>query len=436
MNREIELSSFKPKAVSIPGEPTKVVPPSDVEVAQQLIRIPSYESEEAIGQWIAGFVQEFGPEGFETKRLPVGVEGRDTILIANTTKPDFIILSHIDTVDPWVVGSKQGQGQYDPFGASIDNGRIYGRGASDQKGSAASILKALTEYKGREDELPKMMIALPSMEEADLQGALALSEHLRELGTIDNDYHPAFILESGSDRQLGWQCRGCVAMEVDFRGVSGHAAVRTPGTKEPVSAFEKGTEALISTKNTIYEASETPLGRTTTNFGSGEYGLLKEDGTILHNRDNRIPDIFRTRAEFRPNGGQFEGEPITGETLAKLLTREAIVRGLSVADIAIGLDVAGWTGDKADTKWIEEIAKGVLNTDDIPVWNAHEHGLGEVAIVHGGASDDGRKKVGAASFGTADSTQFHAVDESVGVSELPPQTEIFSRAMIEFKKNF
>lgn len=427
-----QLQNVIPEAKSFPGSPTHTEPLSDVQIAQELIRIPSYNSEEAIGQWIAQFVHDFGPKGFDTQRLPVGVEGRDTILIANEREPDFILLSHIDTVDPWVVGSEKGQGQYDPFGGTIENGRIYGVGASDQKGSAASILRALAHYKGNEQDLPKMMIAFTSMEERDLEGAIALSAYFRKLGDVNPNYHPGFILETGSDRQIGWECRGCVALGIDFRGETGHAAVRTPGTKEPIDAFERGVDVLRVVKQKIHDSSETRLGRTTANSGSGKYGLLGPDGEIIEGRDNRVPDVFRPRIEFRPNGGLFEGEPINATTISNLITREAEMRGLSVAQITAGLDVAGWVGNREDAKWIEDIAKDVLNTDVIDIWDASKHGLGEAAVVLGGASNDGREKIGGASFGTADSTQFHKVDESVGLGELPPQTEIFSRTISEF----
>jgi len=337
------------------------------------------------------------------------------------------------------MGNEQGQGQFDPFGATIEGGKIYGRGASDQKGSGASILRAIAEFKGRESELPKMMIAFTSMEEEDLEGAFAVSEYFKKQGGIDPNYHPKFILETGADRQIGWQCRGCVAVGGEFRGVSGHAAVRTPGTTEPISAFENGVDVLLEVKKQIYESSETGLGRTTMNIASGEFGLTVADNSgvqkIGRKNDNRIPDIFEFRAEFRPNGGFFEGKLIDGEMLSWLISKEADARGLTVPALKVGLDVAGWAGERTDTAWVEGIAKDVLGVEKIDSWNAHEHGLCETPILLKGASQEGKYKVGAAIFGTADSTQFHKPDESVSVDELPPQTEIFSRAIKEFKAN-
>src|SRR5688572_6873127 len=51
--------------------------------------------------------------------------------------PGLILTGHLD-----VVGIGDRAWQHDPFGAEIEGGRLYGRGAADMKGAIASMLAA------------------------------------------------------------------------------------------------------------------------------------------------------------------------------------------------------------------------------------------------------------------------------------------------------
>ncbi|MDQ6603407.1 MAG: M20/M25/M40 family metallo-hydrolase, partial [Chloroflexota bacterium] len=71
--------------------------------------------------------------------IPLPLEGERVNLVATgkTGKPPLTIYAHMDTVpveEHW---------DYDPFGAELHDGRIYGRGVADMKGTIASLLTAL-----------------------------------------------------------------------------------------------------------------------------------------------------------------------------------------------------------------------------------------------------------------------------------------------------
>ena len=57
-------------------------------------------------------------------------------------KPRIVLGPHTDTVS--VAGMT-----IDPFGAELRDGRIYGRGACDTKGTMAAMLAALEEIGGK-----------------------------------------------------------------------------------------------------------------------------------------------------------------------------------------------------------------------------------------------------------------------------------------------
>ncbi len=114
-----------------------------VELTQTLIRIPSEYSEgkTANHRQIASFLEaELKKLGMEvtmvapTPDYPM-VIGR---LRGATGKPVLGMMGHYNTVP---VGERS-RWTVDPFGADITNGRIYGLGASDQKGGIAALIVA------------------------------------------------------------------------------------------------------------------------------------------------------------------------------------------------------------------------------------------------------------------------------------------------------
>lgn len=126
------------------------MPPDVVTLLQQLIRIPSVNpeshpgtdcanlGEDKIARHVGGILRELGAEVHFDDVLP----GRPNILgrfpCRGTPKARVLLAPHLDTVG--VAGMS-----VDPFGGDIEDGRIYGRGACDTKGTMAAMLQALRE---------------------------------------------------------------------------------------------------------------------------------------------------------------------------------------------------------------------------------------------------------------------------------------------------
>lgn len=108
--------------------------------------------------------------GLQTRRMPVSA-GRDNLFVSckvDTSAPWLLFESHVDTV------STAGM-TVDPLVVKIADGRIYGRGACDTKGSGAAMLWALKNYAQQADRPHHVGLVFALDEEARMTGAKAFA---------------------------------------------------------------------------------------------------------------------------------------------------------------------------------------------------------------------------------------------------------------------
>ena len=117
-----------------------------VELAQQLIRIPSFlwrESE--VGFWIAEWMRARGFE-VEVQEVPLRNGGVTHQAIGRLkgdgSGPSLMLCGHTDTSDWNGDVFRRGEWTHDPFGAEIVDGMLYGLGAINMKAGVATILMA------------------------------------------------------------------------------------------------------------------------------------------------------------------------------------------------------------------------------------------------------------------------------------------------------
>lgn len=120
--------------------------------------------------------------GFTIRRLPVSGHGSNLLVLfeGGGGRPWILFDSHVDTV------SVQGMA-IDPFGAELRDGKLWGRGACDTKGSGAAMLWALREYALSGGGPNNVGILYSVDEEVGLSGIRSF---------IANDY-PAFLRQNG-----------------------------------------------------------------------------------------------------------------------------------------------------------------------------------------------------------------------------------------------
>jgi succinyl-diaminopimelate desuccinylase len=200
-----------------PGSPSALL--------QDLIRIPSVNPDCAPGQGASGemacavrvgeLLRACGAEVTLEEVLP----GRPNVIgrFPGGRKNRGILLApHLDTV------SVQGM-SIDPFGGEIRDGKIYGRGASDTKGTMAAMLWALFQMGEKLSRLSSPVTFVGLMgEEADQPG----SKHFA--AQHGADYEFAVVGEPTSLETVHAH-KGCVWLEISAAGRACHGSTPERG---------------------------------------------------------------------------------------------------------------------------------------------------------------------------------------------------------------
>ncbi|MBN2307868.1 MAG: M20/M25/M40 family metallo-hydrolase [Candidatus Hydrogenedentes bacterium] len=125
----------------------------------------------------------------------------------------IIINSHMDTVD--VDGMR-----FDPFAADVEDGKIYGRGASDDKGGMAAGVIAIKAVLKFADALSGRIVHESVVdEECSGGGAGTLA------CCIEGYRGDAAIVVDGAGLTVMRGCQGCLTADVHVAGKAGHAAL-------------------------------------------------------------------------------------------------------------------------------------------------------------------------------------------------------------------
>jgi putative selenium metabolism hydrolase len=187
------------------------------ELLQQLIQIRSYSGEEKeIVEFILEKMSDYGFPNFFSDRMgnAVGQIGNGPIKI--------LYDAHIDTVKV----TEDEIWQYPPFEGKIQNGKIFGRGAVDEKAAMAGFLIAAKVLlaKPESGEYPFTVFIVGSVMEEDCDGYPL--RHLIEKEGIKPDY---VLLGEPTDLQVYRGQRGRMELKIDTRGKSAHGAHNQQG---------------------------------------------------------------------------------------------------------------------------------------------------------------------------------------------------------------
>ncbi len=361
------------------------MPATATELLQELIRIPSVNpdgepgtdgiGEKAIARRLADFLREIGAEVTLADVLPdrPNVVGR--FPADRPGKPRLLLAPHTDTVS---VGGMT----IDPFGGELWDGKIWGRGASDTKGSLAAMLWALRESRDQLAGLThEIWFAGLMGEEAGLHGskALAASE------TFD-----FVIVGEPTELQVVHATKGSSWHTLRTRGTAVHASMPERGE----NALYKMADVLRAIRDELAPALAAQphpvLGAPTISAGTIRGGT----------KVNVVPDCCELLVDMRT---------VPGQDLAAPLAR--------LREISPGLEIESWS------------APPMFTDPDHPVIRALERaGAGcTTAAWFCDAANFAERGVPAVAVGPGSIAQAHTKDEFLAVADLDAGVEFFKR---------
>jgi len=364
--------------------------PSDaVSLLQELIRIPSVNpdgdpgtdgvGEKEIAGFIAAFLRDLGAEVTLSEVLP----NRPNVVARFPTdrpaKPRLLLAPHTDTVS---VGGMT----IDPFGGEVWDGKIWGRGASDTKGSAAAMLWALKESDTRALSHEIWFAGLMG-EEAGLHGSKALA------GSETFDF---VIVGEPTELQVVHATKGSTWHTLRTRGTAVHASMPERGE----NALYKMADVLRCIRDEIAPALATQrhpaLGSPTISAGTIRGGT----------KVNVVPDGCELCIDMRTIPGQ-DLEPV----LARLRA------------VSPGLEIESWQ------------AAPMFTEPDHPVIHALERSGARctTAAWFCDAASFAERGVPAVAVGPGSIAQAHTKDEFLAIADLEAGVAFFKRFLADLR---
>lgn len=206
--------------------------PEAVDFLRELVRTPSFSGRE--GEVVKAIRRRMEALGYDEVMVDdfgnvLGRIGRGRRTIAFD--------AHVDTVE---VGDPR-LWKVDPFGAELDDGIVYGRGAADQKGGMAALVYAGKLMKDLDLADRWTVWIVGSVLEEDCEG---LSWHfLLSRGILKPD---VVVLTEPTDLHVYRGHRGRMEIEVTTRGISCHGSAPERGVNAiyRMAPVIRGIEAL------------------------------------------------------------------------------------------------------------------------------------------------------------------------------------------------
>lgn len=258
----------------------------------------------------------------------------------------------------------------DPFAPTIRDGKLYGRGAADMKGSLAAFVTAVRDYVGAHPDHPgSIAFLLTSDEEGPARdGTVAVIEKLVARGEIP---HYCIVGEPTSVERAGDMVkngrRGSLSAKLTVHGVQGHVAY----PDQALNAVHVVSPAIAEMAKTVWDNGNDFFPPTTWQVsnlkaGTGATNVIPGEAEVLFNfrfSTASTPQSLRDRVdEILARGGvrcaldwELGAKPYLTDAGALV---DAVIEAIgAVSGIAPQLSTTGGT---SDGRFLSEICPQVI----------------------------------------------------------------------------
>lgn len=337
--------------------------------------------------------------GLDARRLPVTGEGFNLLVTRQVDRnaPWLLFESHLDTV------SVDGM-TVDPFEGRIADGRMYGRGTCDTKGTGAAMLWALMRYSRRSG--PNNVAILFTLDEEVWKTGVRtfVASQLPDL-----DWRPAGVIVGEPTRLHAVVAHnGVVRWRIRTEGVSAHSSDPSRGR----SAIRMMTEVIGALEGRYISqlTSEHPL------TGGAQCSInLIRGGTQI----NMIPERCEIHVDRRVVPGE---DPDTVIPAVERVLEELRSECPELTVVQETPDMVDSPLDPAGGKAFGAFAATVLNSMGLP------DGLSGVGYGTD-ASSFSRAGIPAVVLGPGDIAQGHTANEWIDLGQLNSGVDVYCNLM-------
>ena len=338
--------------------------------------------------------------GCKTVRLPVSGAGFNLLVshIVSTNAPWVMFESHLDTV------SVDGM-TVPPFDGVIGDGRMYGRGTCDTKGSGAAMLWSLKRYMGEGLSTNNVAILFTLDEEVTKTGVRTfVDRQLPDLGWLPR----GVVVGEPTKLALVGAHNGVVRWRIVTQGIAAHSSDPYKG-RSAISMMTK----VIETIEREYVPSVKMMHPLT---GKAQCSINIVRGGV---QINIIPEHCEIHVDRRVVPGESTEDvlPAVERVLDRLREEDP--------DMVVTQerpDMVDWPLDPAVGRGFAQVVAGALGRLGLP---NEVNGVGYGTD----ASTFGKAGIPAVVLGPGDIAQGHTADEWIDLGELARGIEVYYEIM-------
>lgn len=385
-----------------------------VRLTQELVRIPSVYrpdqpggNEERVALFVADHLRNMGLEVYYEEVVP----GRPNVIaIYDSGRPGKTLLfeAHTDVVTE---GDRE-VWSYDPFGATIANGRIYGRGSCDTKGNlAAAICAVKAIQRSQQPFAGKILLCIPCDEEGMMIG---IKDFIRRGWADQVD---AAIICEPEENQLCITQKGAMRAILRTFGKMAHGAMPLTGINPNTRMAQAILELEELERKEMARLGEHPMLGWPSITPTILQAPVKGDAQI-----NVVPDQCMTTLDIRTVPGQHHD--VLQAEMQAILQRLGQEDDKFRATLEV-IEERPWTLTAMEEEVVKAVASSYRElTGKEPVYNGVP-GATDGTFLH-------KAGIPILTTGAGDRHIPHHADEYVDIAQLVESTQLFALSALTF----